>query len=436
MSETSQQAVSILAVEDDPGDFGLIQAYARLDKLGINGGKEPLTWAKTLAEGIAAARSNKPDVVLLDLSLPDSAGLATVQAMRTALPGVPIVVLTGHDDSALAVAALQTGAQDYLVKGQFDHDALGRAVRHALVRNVLERQLSESVQRLELALTGGDLGTWDWHVPSGDIAFNQRGCEMLGYALNEIEPVITSWQKMVHPDDWPVINAALEPHLMGKTQMYEAEHRMCHKDGHWVWVLNRGKVVKRDGEGKPLRVAGTYLDITRQKQAEKILMDSRNCLKEQVGKMTSQMKELRDEFEDVNTTLRVLLNNRDKDKSAAQDAMVREMSQEVAPFLLKLKKSIRDHKQARLLDVIENNLQQLASSYGNTNVCTLLFWQLTPVEIQVASMIKQGLSTKDIATALSLSPETINVHRKHIRKKLGLSSKADNLRSHLTSLPG
>ncbi|OHC27594.1 MAG: hypothetical protein A2Y50_04915 [Pseudomonadales bacterium RIFCSPLOWO2_12_59_9] len=436
MSETSQQAVSILAVEDDPGDFGLIQAYARLDKLGINGGKEPLTWAKTLAEGIAAARSNKPDVVLLDLSLPDSAGLATVQAMRTALPGVPIVVLTGHDDSALAVAALQTGAQDYLVKGQFDHDALGRAVRHALVRNVLERQLSESVQRLELALTGGDLGTWDWHVPSGDIAFNQRGCEMLGYALNEIEPVITSWQKMVHPDDRPVINAALEPHLMGETQMYEAEHRMCHKDGHWVWVLDRGKVVKRDGEGKPLRVAGTYLDITRQKQAEKILMDSRNCLKEQVGKMTSQMKELRDEFEDVNTTLRVLLNNRDKDKSAAQDAMVREMSQEVAPFLLKLKKSIRDHKQARLLDVIENNLQQLASSYGNTNVCTLLFWQLTPVEIQVASMIKQGLSTKDIATALSLSPETINVHRKHIRKKLGLSSKADNLRSHLTSLPG
>ncbi|MDD5384284.1 MAG: PAS domain-containing protein [Gallionella sp.] len=436
MSETLQQAVSILAVEDDPGDFGLIRVHVRLSGLCINGRREPVAWAKTLAEGITTARSNQPDVVLLDLSLPDSTGLATVQAMRAALPGVPIVVLTGHDDHALAAAALQAGAQDYLVKGQFDHDALGRAVRHALVRNALERQLSESVQRLELALTGGDLGTWDWYVPSGDIAFNQRGCEMLGYALNEIEPVITSWQKMVNPEDWPVINAALEPHLMGETQMYEAEHRMRHKDGHCVWVLDRGKVVKRDGEGKPLRVAGTYLDITRQKQAEKILMDSRNCLKEQVGKMTSQLKELRDEFEDVNTTLKVLLNNRDKDKSAAQNALVREMSQEVAPFLLKLKKSVRDHKQARLLDVIENNLQQLASSYGNTNICTLLFWQLTPVEIQVASMIKQGLSTKDIATALSLSPETINVHRKHIRKKLGLSSKANNLRSHLTSLSG
>ncbi|MFZ2524132.1 MAG: diguanylate cyclase, partial [Candidatus Ferrigenium altingense] len=76
MSEVSQQAISILVVEDDPGDFGLIWAHVRLSRLGPSGGKEPLTWAKTLAEGIAAGRSNKPDVVLLDLSLPDSAGLA------------------------------------------------------------------------------------------------------------------------------------------------------------------------------------------------------------------------------------------------------------------------------------------------------------------------------------------------------------------------
>lgn len=436
MSGIPKQAVSILAVEDDPGDFGLIKAYLRLAKFGIGGDKKPVIWAKTLAEGIAAASSGKPDVVLLDLSLPDSVGLATVQAMRTALPGVPIVVLTGHNDDALAVAALQAGAQDYLVKGQFDHDALGRAVRYALVRHALELQLSESVQRLELALADGDLGTWDWHVPSGDIVFNERWCEMLGYTFNEIEPIISSWKKRVHPEDWTVINAALEPHLKGETPVYEAEYRMLHKDGHWVWVLDRGKVVERDGEGMPLRAAGTCLDITRQKRAEETLLDSRNHLKEQVGKMTSQLKELRGEFEDVNTTLKVLLNNRNKDKSVAQNALVREMSQEVAPFLLKLKKTFRDRKQIHLLGVLENNLQQLASSYGNTNASSLLFRQLTPVETQVASMIRQGLSTKDIATALSLSPETINVHRKHIRKKLGLSSKAANLRSHLMSLSG
>lgn len=436
MSDLLLQAASILVVEDDPGDFGLIKAYVSLAELGISGEKMPLIWAGTLADGIDAARENRPDIALLDLSLPDSAGLATVQMMHAALPDMPIVVLTGHDDNALATASLQAGAEDYLVKGQFGHDALGRAVRHALVRSALKRQLKENVQRLELALAGGDLGTWDWHVPSGHISFNQRWCEMLGCTPNEIEPDISSWKKRVHPEDWSAFNAMLEMHLRGDAPIFESEHRMHHKDGRWVWVLNRGKVVERDGNGKPLRVAGTYLDITRQKQAETILVDSRNHLKEQVNKMASQLKALRDEFEDVNTTLKVVLKNRSADQSDAQNALVREMSHEVAPFLLKLKKSVRDQKQIHLLDVLENNLRHLAASYGNMDANVLRLWQLTPVETQVASMIKQGLSTKDIATTMSLSPETIHVHRKHIRKKLGLCSKADNLRYHLTSLPG
>lgn len=149
MNKTPAQAVSILVIEDDAGDFGLIRAHVRLSGLVPGGGKEPVVWARTLAEGIAAGRSSKPDVVLLDLSLPDSAGLDTVRAMRAALPGVPVVVLTGHDDSALDAAALEIGAQDYLVKGQFEHNALGRAIRHALVRGTLERELGRKNRELQ-----------------------------------------------------------------------------------------------------------------------------------------------------------------------------------------------------------------------------------------------------------------------------------------------
>jgi diguanylate cyclase (GGDEF)-like protein/PAS domain S-box-containing protein len=182
MSEVSQQAISILVVEDDPGDFGLIRAHVRLSRLGLSGGNEPLTWAKTLAEGIAAGRSNKPDVVLLDLSLPDSAGLATVQAMHTALPGVPIVVLTGHDDSALAVAALQIGAQDYLVKGQYDHDALGRAVRNALVREALESRLRLFEVALNSVASGIVITDVDAHIQWVNPAFTQ----LTGFSLEEV----------------------------------------------------------------------------------------------------------------------------------------------------------------------------------------------------------------------------------------------------------
>lgn len=152
MSKTSASPISIpisiLVVEDDPGDFGLIRAHVRMSGLVPGGNTEPVIWAKTLADGIAAAQHRQPDVVLLDLSLPDSAGLDTVRAMRAALPGAPIVVLTGLDDSALDDAALEVGAQDYLVKGQFEHNALGRAVRHALLRGALEQELERKNREL------------------------------------------------------------------------------------------------------------------------------------------------------------------------------------------------------------------------------------------------------------------------------------------------
>ena len=92
--------------------------------------------------------------MLLDLSLSDTAGAATVQAMRRVTPDVPIIELPGGDDHQLAEAALRAGAQDYLVKGQFEHDALGRAIRHALVRQRLESRLRLFEAALNSAANG------------------------------------------------------------------------------------------------------------------------------------------------------------------------------------------------------------------------------------------------------------------------------------------
>lgn len=149
MSKLPQHATSILVIEDEPGDYGLIRALIRLSGLGSDD-KEPAIWVRTLADGIAEAKCKVPDVVLLDLSLPDSSGVDTVRKMRAAFADVPIVVLTGYDDDALAIASLEAGAQDYLVKGRFDVDALNRAVRNAQVRGALEsrlRLLNETLER-------------------------------------------------------------------------------------------------------------------------------------------------------------------------------------------------------------------------------------------------------------------------------------------------
>jgi len=152
MTDSLQNTLSILVVEDDPGDFGLLRALLRQAGLGSAGAADApdaLPWAQTLAEGIAQARAKRPDAILLDLSLPDSAGLVTVQRMHAAVADVPLIILTGNDARTLAEAALEAGAQDYLVKGHFDHDALRRAVRHAVVRHKLEQRLLDHQQHLE-----------------------------------------------------------------------------------------------------------------------------------------------------------------------------------------------------------------------------------------------------------------------------------------------
>ena len=129
----------VLLVEDDPGDAGLVQ---------IALGSQPpprLTHVTCLADAVSAMHRAKGfDVILLDLSLPDSQGQSTVTTIRAAYPTVPIVVLTGLDDAATEDMIVQTGAQDYLVKGTFEDQALRRAIRHAIVRQRLEQRVLES----------------------------------------------------------------------------------------------------------------------------------------------------------------------------------------------------------------------------------------------------------------------------------------------------
>lgn len=154
-----------------------------------------------------------------------------------------------------------------------DRDAQGelRQVRGYLIDQTeqveLEARLRLEQERAELALAGADLGLWDWHIPSGQVSFNERWAAMLGYRLDEVPPHVSSWELLVHPDDKAAVEAALKPHLEGRTPAYASEHRLRHKDGHWIWVLDQGKVVERDAAGQPLRAVGTHLDITAAKLA-------------------------------------------------------------------------------------------------------------------------------------------------------------------------
>ena len=123
-------------------------------------------------------------------------------------------------------------------------------------------------ERLELALQGTDAGLWDWNVETGQVVFNKRWCTMLGYQPEEIAPDVSEWERLVHPDDMPLVQSELEKHLKGETELYQTEHRMLTKSGEWKWILDTGKVTQRGRNNKPCRAVGTHIDITERKEQE------------------------------------------------------------------------------------------------------------------------------------------------------------------------
>jgi PAS domain S-box-containing protein len=123
--------------------------------------------------------------------------------------------------------------------------------------------------RLTNILAGPDLGTWEWNVQTGETRFNERWAEIVGYTLADLEPIsIETWLHLSHPEDLAESNRLLEAHWRGESEMYECECRMRHRDGRWVWVHDRGRVIERADDGAPLYMAGTHQEITALKEAE------------------------------------------------------------------------------------------------------------------------------------------------------------------------
>ncbi len=135
-------------------------------------------------------------------------------------------------------------------------------------RELAEMALRESQERLDLAIQAAELGVWDWDVPSGAVVFSDRWARMLGYEPREIPPTLDAWSDLLHPDDVAGVTDILDAHLAGHTAIYQAEQRLRAKDGNWIWILDTGKVITRDADGRPVRVVGLHQDVTARKNAE------------------------------------------------------------------------------------------------------------------------------------------------------------------------
>ncbi len=131
-----------------------------------------------------------------------------------------------------------------------------------------ERESREHSQRLDMALEGGDLGLWDLDVATGQRTVNRRAREIVGDGPDDPVDDIAQWYRRVHPEDRLRTRELRRAHERGETETLVLDYRVRHRDGRWVWLHSRGKVTQRDAAGAPLRIVGTYLDVSERKAAE------------------------------------------------------------------------------------------------------------------------------------------------------------------------
>jgi PAS domain S-box-containing protein len=163
-------------------------------------------------------------------------------------------------------------ADGHIVGFRVDVTSLKEATARA---ESVGQSLALEQRRLRSILEGTNVGTWEWIIDTGAVTFNDRWAEIAGYTLDELAPIdINTWITLSHPDDLLRSNERLQAHFENRSEFYECEVRVRHKDGHWVWALDRGRVSERTPEGKPISMSGTHMDISERKRAEQSLAET------------------------------------------------------------------------------------------------------------------------------------------------------------------
>ena len=176
---------------------------------------------------------------------------------------------------------------DCLCASSADKDSMLRITLTDITkRKQAEAALHEvETSTLSIALASAQMGSWVWDIESGHVVFNERWAKIRGYRLEEIEPYMDSWEDDIHLDDFPAYHAALTAHLENRSPFYQAEYRVRSQSGAWIWLFDRGTVIKRDGDGNPLRMAGIEMGITERRRNDEELRIAAIAFESQEGVM-------------------------------------------------------------------------------------------------------------------------------------------------------
>jgi len=263
-------AINILMVEDNTGDQFLLSELLKVSDINVN----KLYPAIRLDN--ALAQLNEPiDIILLDLSLPDSKGISTFNTIFKHAGKIPVVILSGLADTSLALEAITLGAQDYLIKGDFDEKLLAKTIRYSIERKKNMEALQESIERYNLVSKATNDMVWDWNVITGEVYRNVESWnKIFGGSLKEIRPTTSFFIGKIHPDDVAATLLRVNEILENPNEyILKLECRVLKQDGTYAYIMDLGYIIRNEA-GKASRIIGATQNITERKEAEAVLKAS------------------------------------------------------------------------------------------------------------------------------------------------------------------
>ena len=278
----------------------------------------------------------------------------------------------------------------------------------------LEEALREQTIQNEFILQTAMDGFWILDIELNILETNHAASVISGYSQEELAGMnIRDLEVLENPRETA---EHIERLMREGSGRFETKHRR--KDDQIIDVEARANFVER---GRKQFIFCFFHEITERKRAEQALLERERELEIKTSNL-----------EEVNTALRVLLERREEDKRELAEKVLFNMRELVMPYLEKLKKTGLDERQGACLEILESNLGEITSSFSRR--LSSPFLNLTPAEMQVANLVKHGKTTKEIAEFLNVSTQTVDSHRKNIRRKMGITNRKANLRTHLLSM--
>ncbi len=352
---------NILIIEDNLADITLIEAYLKNAAF-----RHTLYTSDSLSEGLIIIKESAIDLVLLDLKLVDMEGFQTLRVFREKAPDVPVIVLTGFRNEVMGIQSVRAGAQDFLVKGDFDAKSLVRSIRYALQRFETQsklqekaKELSQSERRNQLALQIARFGKWEMDVVNNAMTWDDEIYHFFGFPPQSFAPTLSDYLKYVQVDDRAKVERFFEEALKDG-QQHSIKHRIV-IDNTTVKHLQIKAQANYDKPSNRILLVGVVQDITESSPLQGIRPPANSA---SMGTSIELSKSLFTEFD---------LNLR-----APLGAM--------SSFLALLGKTKLDSQQQSLVDGLNNSLDGLSFTLNNWFYTWIIKQGEMQIELQKAAI--------------------------------------------------